>query len=73
MPDPLSSVFAFQDVTLAQPAHCVKCGRDLRAGEKAHLGLTDGPPRAGARRIFACDACIPKLNVSNDTRNRREP
>ena len=60
MPDPLSEVFAFQDVMLAQPAQCVKCGRDLKAGEKAHLGLTDGPPRGGARRIFACDACIPK-------------
>jgi hypothetical protein len=60
MPDPLSDVFAFQDVTLAQPAQCVKCGRELRGGEKAHLGLTDGPARPGARRIFACDACIPK-------------
>jgi hypothetical protein len=60
LPDPLSDVFAFQDVTLAQPAQCVKCGRELRAGEKAHLGLTDGPARPGARRIFACDACIPK-------------
>jgi hypothetical protein len=60
MPDPLSDVFAFQDVTIAQPAQCVKCGRDLKAGEKAHLGLTDGPPRPGARRIFACDDCIPK-------------
>jgi hypothetical protein len=60
MPDPLSDVFAFQDVTLAQGAQCVKCGRELRPGEKAHLGLTDGPARPGARRIFACDACIPK-------------
>jgi hypothetical protein len=60
LPDPLADVFAFQDVTLAQPAQCVKCGRDLRPGEKAHLGLTDGPTRHGARRIFACDACIPR-------------
>jgi hypothetical protein len=60
MPDPLSSVFAFQDVTIAQPAQCVKCGRDLKPGDKAHLGLTDGPAYAGTRRIFACDACIPK-------------
>jgi hypothetical protein len=59
LPDPLSEVFAFQDVTLAQGARCVKCGRELKAGDKAHLGLTDGPPRPGARRIFACDACIP--------------
>ncbi len=62
LPDPLADVFAFQDVTLAQPAQCIKCGRDLRAGEKAHLGLTDGPAHStrAARRIFACDACIPK-------------
>ncbi len=60
MPDPLADVFAFQDVTLAQPAQCVKCGRDLKTGEKAHLGLTDGPRRPNAVRIFACDACIPK-------------
>jgi hypothetical protein len=60
MPDPLADVFAFQTVTLAQAAQCAKCGRELRAGEKAHLGLTDGPQRPGTRRIFACDECIPK-------------
>jgi hypothetical protein len=60
MPDPLADVFAFQGVTLAQPAQCVKCGKELRSGEKAHLGLTDGPRRPRAPRIFACDACIPK-------------
>jgi hypothetical protein len=60
MPDPLAGVFAFQDVTLAQPAQCVKCGKDMRAGDKAHLGLTDAPRRPSAARIFACDACIPK-------------
>ena len=60
MHDPLADVFAFQDVTLAQSAQCVKCGRHLKPGEKAHLGLSDGPARPGARRIFACDACIPK-------------
>ena len=47
------------------PAHtfsrdAANLGIELRAGEKAHLGLTDGPARPGARRIFACDACIPK-------------
>jgi hypothetical protein len=57
--DPLADVFAFQTVTLAQPVECVKCGREMRPGERAHLGLSDGPPRAG-RRIFACDDCLPK-------------
>jgi hypothetical protein len=60
LPDPLADVFAFQDVTVAQPTQCVKCGRDLPPGAKAHLGLSDGPARPGSRRIFACDACIPK-------------
>jgi hypothetical protein len=60
LPDPLADVFAFQDVTLAQPARCVKCGRELRVGEKAHLGLTDGAPRLSPRRIFACGDCLPK-------------
>ena len=59
LPDPLADVFAFQEVTLAQPARCVKCGEELPAGRKAYLGLTDGQ-RPGARRIFACAACLPK-------------
>jgi hypothetical protein len=58
--DPLTDVFAFQEVTLAQPARCVKCAAELRPGEKAHMGLTEAPPRAGARRIFACGSCLPK-------------
>jgi len=57
--DPLADVFAFQTVTLAQPASCVKCQRDMKPGESAHLGLTDGPVKPG-RRIFACDDCLPK-------------
>jgi hypothetical protein len=58
--DPLADVFAFQDVTIAQPQRCAKCGRELRAGERAHLGLVDGPPRPNAKRIFACGDCIPR-------------
>jgi hypothetical protein len=57
--DPIAHVFAFQNVTLAQPAQCAKCGDDLPAGAKAHLGLTDGPVR-GASRVFVCDACLPR-------------
>jgi hypothetical protein len=59
MVDPLADVFAFQTVTLAQPATCVKCEREMKPGERAHLGLSDGPPKPG-RRIFACDDCLPK-------------
>lgn len=59
LPDPLADVYAFQPVTLAQPATCAKCRKDLRPGERAHLGLTDTPPRSPAERLFACSACVP--------------
>ncbi len=59
MPDPLAGVFAFQAVTLAQPATCAKCRRELRAGERAHLGLTDSPPRSAQDRLLVCGRCLP--------------
>ena len=57
-PDPLSDVYAFQPVTLAQPAHCAKCDVALDAGDHAHLGLVD-PNVGGNVRIFVCDDCLP--------------
>lgn len=59
-PDPLREVFAFQTVTLAQPVDCAKCKKPLAVGERAHLGLTDGPPSRDTPRIFVCDDCTPK-------------
>lgn len=59
-PDPLREVFAFQNVTLAQPVDCAKCKKSLAPGARAHLGLTDGPPSRDAPRIFVCDDCTPK-------------
>ncbi|MFO0591096.1 MAG: hypothetical protein U0441_26360 [Polyangiaceae bacterium] len=59
LPDPLADVYAFQPVTLAQPATCAKCRKDLRPGERAHLGLTDSPPRSPAERLFVCGTCVP--------------
>lgn len=58
-PDPLADVYAFQEVTLAQPAACAKCDAPLDAGDRAHLGLVD-PNVDGDARIFVCDACLPK-------------
>lgn len=52
-------VYAFQPVTLAQPATCAKCGRALARGEHAQLGLTETPPKTPNDRIFVCDACLP--------------
>jgi len=63
--DPLAAVFAFQEVTLAQPAQCAKCGTRLEAGARAHLGLTDAPgPGRSPQRIFACGACLPTTESS---------
>lgn len=58
--DPLASVYAFQDVTLAVSAECAKCHTKLEAGSRAFLGMTDAAPGRPAPRIFACAACLPK-------------
>ncbi|WP_394837262.1 hypothetical protein LVJ94_10180 [Pendulispora rubella] len=58
--DPLKDVFAFQTITLAQDATCAKCERDLAAGVRANLGLTDEPTNGKKKaRIFVCDECLP--------------
>jgi len=54
-----AGVYAFQPVTLAQPATCAKCGRALVRGEHAHLGLSEPPPKTAAERIFVCETCLP--------------
>lgn len=57
--DQFDGVYAFQPVTLAQPARCAKCGRALARGEHAHYGLTEAPARVPHERIFVCDTCLP--------------
>jgi hypothetical protein len=56
--DPIAGVFAFQDVTLAQPAMCAKCERELPRGARAHLGMSEGPKRGP--NVIVCDACVPR-------------
>jgi hypothetical protein len=56
-PDPLKGIVAFQDVTLATPATCARCSKELPAGVRAHLGISDG--RDGPR-VFVCTDCLPK-------------
>ena len=56
--DPLAGVFAFQDVTLAQPSTCAKCDRELPRGTRAHMGMSEGPRRGPT--IVVCEACIPR-------------
>jgi hypothetical protein len=56
-PDPLGDVFAFQSVTLATAAECAKCGKSIKRGERANLGLSDA--KNGNKRVFVCDGCLP--------------
>jgi hypothetical protein len=42
--DPLARVVAWQPVVLAAPRRCARTGRELRAGERAYLGLGDAGP-----------------------------
>jgi hypothetical protein len=55
--DPLEGVVAFQEVTLATVATCKRCGNELRAGSRAHLGIGDG---RDAPRVFVCAGCLPQ-------------
>lgn len=70
-PDPLGDVYAFQGVTLAQPAQCAKCDRTLEAGDHAHLGLVDPASASGDARIFVCDACLPKHDRKDDEKEKQ--
>lgn len=58
-PSPLTEIFAFQDVTLAQAAACSECRKDLPRGTRAHLGLhEDGAPRGSS--VIVCSDCLHK-------------
>jgi hypothetical protein len=54
-----AGVYAFQPVTLAQPAKCARCGHPLGRGEHAHMGMSEAPPKTPAERIFVCETCLP--------------
>jgi hypothetical protein len=55
--DPLDGLVAFQEVTLAMPAPCAKCGQELARGTRAHLGISDVPD---GPRVFVCESCHTK-------------
>ncbi len=55
--DPLEGIVAFQDVVLAVPAVCAKCGKEIARGARAHLGIGESP---GHSRRFVCDDCLPR-------------
>ncbi len=60
VPDPLSQVFAFQDVTLAQAARCAQCGAELARGTRAHLGMQAGGAELRGPNVIVCSACLPR-------------
>ena len=56
--DPLEGIVAFQQVTLAVPTGCAKCGAELARGARANLGIAE--LAAGGRpRRFVCEECLP--------------
>jgi hypothetical protein len=55
--DPLEGIVAFQDVVLAVPAVCAKCGKEIARGARAHLGIGESP---GHPRRFVCEDCLPR-------------
>ena len=57
--DPLEGILAFQEVTLAVPAACAKCERELGRGTRAHLGIAE-MSGIGQGRRFVCEDCLPR-------------
>jgi hypothetical protein len=51
----LSTVYAWQEITLNVATPCGRCARDLHPGDHAYLGLSD----ARDPRVFICPACLP--------------
>jgi hypothetical protein len=55
--DPLEGIVAFQQVTLAVPAVCARCEKEIPRGAHAHLGIGEVP---GRPRRFVCEDCLPQ-------------
>jgi hypothetical protein len=55
--DALDGVVAWQEVVVARPARCARCGSALRRGTRALTGLSDTP---SAPRAWLCLACAPR-------------
>lgn len=52
----LDEVIGFQSLVLTQDTLCTACGKDLRRGAEAWLGIRDTP----GPRVIACADCLPK-------------
>ena len=71
--DPLADVYAFQEVTLAQPTHCAKCDVELPKGAHAHLGLIEPGTAGGPSKVFVCAKCLPHVHEDSENQAAEEP
>lgn len=55
----LEDVIGYQPLVVTQDALCTGCGKDLRRGAQAWLGIRDTP----GPRVIACDGCLPKADA----------
>lgn len=55
-PDVLAGVLGFQELMLAVPSTCARCGETLAVGSPAFLGVRDGP----GPRVLVGPECLPK-------------
>lgn len=60
--DVLAGVIGFQSLKLATTTTCSKCGRAMRAGEEAYLGVREGQ---GPRVLIGAE-CLPEANESKN-------
>ena len=63
----LEGILGFQPLALAQAARCALCGRKLRPGERAYLGVRggDGPP------AIIGQSCLPAAMSTEEQENER--
>ena len=54
--DPLAGVIGFQPLFLASSSSCSACGKKLKAGTEAYVGVRDAP----GPRVLIGPECLPK-------------
>ena len=52
-----AEIYGWQDLILNVVAPCVRCGKEMDAGERAFVGLTNHPRDA---KQFCCSKCLPR-------------
>jgi hypothetical protein len=65
---PLAGVIGFQPMLLARDERCTLCGRELRAGDPAYLGMRDG----SGPRVLLDQSCLP-ASVADRANQEKKP